>query len=111
MLLSLFATVLSVGLPTVAYAQGGEVLDAGLADASSGSSSSARPVVSAPAGLPTPPPAPATTEETAPRPARGPSVRERGGRRSRGASTASGALMLFILVGFMGWYVVKRLRR
>jgi hypothetical protein len=42
---------------------------------------------------------------------RGPSVRERGGRRSRGASTASGALMLFILVAFMGYYVVKKLRR
>lgn len=107
----LLAASSSAGLPTLAYAQGGEVVDAGLADASSGSSSRAPPAVSAPSGLPAPPPAPAASEESAPRPARGPSVRERGGRRSRGASTASGALMLFILVGFMGWYVVKRLRR
>ena len=56
-------------------------------------------------------PAPPVTPEPPARPVRGPSVRERGGRRSRGASAASGALMLFILVGFMGYYVVKRLRR
>ena len=55
--------------------------------------------------------APSPTPDPLPRPARGPSVRERGGRRSRGASTASGALMLFLLIGFMGYYVVKRLRR
>ena len=48
---------------------------------------------------------------TAPPRQRGASVRERGGRRSRGASTASGVLFLVILVGAMGWYVVKRLRR
>lgn len=72
----------------------------------------AAPTATAPA---TPaPPATATatsTPDPPPRPARGPSVRERGGRRSRGASAASGALMLFILIAFMGYYVVKRLRR
>ncbi|AKV00629.1 hypothetical protein AKJ09_07292 [Labilithrix luteola] len=45
------------------------------------------------------------------RPARGPAIREHGGRRSRGASTASGAMMIVILVGAMGYYVVNRLRR
>jgi hypothetical protein len=38
-------------------------------------------------------------------------VRERGGRRSRAGSAASGALMLTMLIGIMGYYVVKRLRR
>ena len=54
---------------------------------------------------------PSATPDPPPRPVRGPSVRERGGRRSRGASTASGALMLVILIAFMGYYVVKKLRR
>ena len=58
--------------------------------------------------VPTAAPTPTTTTE---RPVRGPAVRERGGRRSRGASTASGVLMLVMLIGFMGYYVVKKLRR
>ena len=55
-------------------------------------------------------PAPATTSASE-RPVRGPAVRERSGRRSRGASTASGVLMLVMLIAFMGYYVVKKLRR
>jgi len=68
---------------------------------------------SAASSAPPPAPAPATsaTPEKTERPARGPAVRERGGRRSRGASAASGALFLVILIGAMGYYVVKRLRR
>ena len=57
---------------------------------------------------PTPTP---TATSTSQRPVRGPAVRERSGRRSRGASTASGALMLVMLIGFMVAYVVKKLRR
>jgi hypothetical protein len=66
----------------------------------------ASPTPAPPPGAPTAPPS-ATTE----RPVRGPAVRERGGRRSRAGSTASGVLMLVILIGFMGYYVVKKLRR
>ena len=69
----------------------------------------------APAPLATtsaPGPAPtATPSATNDRPARGPAVRERGGRRSRAGSSATGALFLVILVGFMGYYVMKKLRR
>lgn len=93
-------------MPSAARAQGGEVLDAGGQGAAD--AGAARPVATS--TMPAPAPAPTATEET-PRPARGPSVRERGGRRSRGASTASGALMLFILVGAIGYYVIKKLRR
>ena len=53
--------------------------------------------------------APSASADT--RPARGPAVRERGGRRTRAGSSATGFLMLAILVGFMGYYVVKRIRR
>jgi len=60
---------------------------------------------------PTPTPAPAAPSATSERPVRGPAVRERSGRRSRGASTASGVLMLVMLIAFMGYYVVKKLRR
>lgn len=42
---------------------------------------------------------------------RGPAMRERGGRRSRAGSTASGVLFLVVLVGAMGYWVLKRLRR
>ncbi len=52
-----------------------------------------------------------TVAGTSARPVRGPAVRERSGRRSRGASTASGVLMLVMLIAFMGYYVVKKLRR
>lgn len=56
-------------------------------------------------------PAPTTTSSAPERAVRGPAVRERGGRRSRAGSTASGVLMLTILIGAMGYYVMKRLRR
>ncbi len=45
------------------------------------------------------------------KPARGPALRERGGRRSRGSSAASGVLFLVVLLGVAGFYIVKRLRR
>ena len=89
----LFAFALLMGAPA-AHAQG-PVEDAG-AEA---------PSARVPAS-----PAPSTTATTE-RPVRGPAVRERSGRRSRGASTASGVLMLVMLIGFMGYYVVKKLRR
>jgi hypothetical protein len=57
------------------------------------------------------PTASATTSSPNDRPARGPSVRERGGRRSRAGSAASGIFVLVLLVGLMGYYVVKKLRR
>lgn len=57
---------------------------------------------------PTPSAAPSATTE---RPVRGPAVRERGGRRSRAGSAASGAFMVVMLIAFMGYYVVKKLRR
>ena len=70
------------------------------------------PTQAAPPGAPTTTPTPtATSTSTSERPVRGPAVRERGGRRSRGASTASGVLMLVMLIGFMVAYVVKKLRR
>src|SRR4051812_11990907 len=73
----------------------------------------------APVATSAPPPNPmvvptATATATTPsndRPARGPALRERAGRRSRGGSAASGALFVVILVGAIGYYVVKRLRR
>jgi hypothetical protein len=106
-LCTLFFAMLSVALAfacslsfsTPAWAQG--PVDTATPDAAT----SAAP---APAPLSAPVP---SSSESAPRPMRGPAVRERGGRRSRGASTASGALMLFLLVGWMGYYVVKKLRR
>ena len=45
-----------------------------------------------------------------PKPDPGPSVRERGSRTRRG-NPASGALFLVIIIGTLGWYVIKRLRR
>jgi hypothetical protein len=74
------------------------------------------PSASAPPSTPAPnpplvPTASATTSSSSDRPARGPAVRERGGRRSRGGSAASGVLVLALLVGLMGYYVVKKLRR
>jgi hypothetical protein len=42
--------------------------------------------------------------------AKGPSLRERGGRTRR-ASPASGVLFVAIIVGAIGYYVLKRLRR
>ena len=92
-----FAFTLLVGSPA-AYAQG-PVEDA------AAEAPSARVPASPP---PTTAPTPSTTSE---RPVRGPAVRERSGRRSRGASTASGVLMLVMLIAFMGYYVVKKLRR
>lgn len=106
---SLLAFVLSVTavaavVPSTALAQGGEVSDGGAAPPSP------KPApVAPPTGLLAPPPA--ASAEAAPRAPRGPAVRERGRRRSRGSSIASGALMLFMLVGAMGYYIIKRLRR
>jgi hypothetical protein len=88
----LFVLGIVVGEPRVASAQGGEV------DAAS-------------AAAPTSAVAPTAPTEAAPRAPRGPAVRERGGRRSRGGSAASGALMITVLVGFVAYYVIKRLRR
>lgn len=49
--------------------------------------------------------------EKAPRPAPGPAFKERGGRRSRGASSASGALIIVVVVAAIGHYVWKKVRR
>jgi hypothetical protein len=98
----LFVLVAAAGDPRAALAQGGDLPDAGAAAVS------ASP---APTGLAAGRREDASADAGTPRPVRGPSVRERGGRRSRGASTASGALMLVMLVGAMGYYVWKRLRR
>jgi hypothetical protein len=46
-----------------------------------------------------------------PRPPPGPAFKERGGRRSRGASTASGALIVVVIVAAIGHYVWKKVRR
>ncbi|MDB4947076.1 MAG: hypothetical protein JWP97_6610 [Labilithrix sp.] len=45
------------------------------------------------------------------RPVRGPALRDRGARRPRAGGAATGVLFLVILVGAMGYYVLKRLRR
>ena len=107
----LFALGISLSVPAPAFAQGGEIVDAGDAGAPPAAASSAKPAATpaAPRGLLSP--SPSATEESAPRPVRGPSVRERGGRRSRGASAASGALMLTLLIGILGYYIYKRIRR
>lgn len=73
------------------------------------------PAASPPASQ-APPPNPmivptATSSTTNDRPARGPAMRERGGRRARAGGTASGVLFLAILVAAMAWYVIKKLRR
>ena len=93
----LFVAALVVFAPSSASAwQGGPVADAG----------ESTPATPAPTS-----PAPSQSSQAPDRPVRGPAVRERGGRRSRGASTASGALMLTILIGAMAYYVIKRIRR
>jgi hypothetical protein len=91
-----------VATPASAFARQGALDDA--------------PNASAPPSTPAPSPlivptASATTNSSSDRPVRGPAVRERGGRRSRAGSAASGVLMLALLVGLMGYYVVKKLRR
>ena len=53
----------------------------------------------------------AVPESAPPRPPSGPVVKERGGRRSRGASSASGALFIAVIVLGVGYYVIKRFRR
>ena len=83
----------------------GPVEDAGPAG-DAGVMAPAQPTPAAP-----PTPTAAATSTGGDRPVRGPAVRERTGRRSRGASTASGVLMLVMLIGFMVAYVVKKLRR
>jgi hypothetical protein len=96
-----FAFALLAGTPA-AHAQGP------IEDAAAEAPSARVPASPTPTTTPT---ATATTTATSERPVRGPAVRERSGRRSRGASTASGVLMLVMLIGFMGYYVVKKLRR
>jgi hypothetical protein len=54
-------------------------------------------------------PAPSASADT--RPARGPAVRERGGRRTRAGSSATGFLMIVVFVAFVGYYVLKKIRR
>lgn len=54
-------------------------------------------------------PAPSASADT--RPARGPAMRERGGRRTRAGSSATGFLMIVIFVAFVGYYVMKKIRR
>jgi hypothetical protein len=97
----LVGLVASFALPGIVAAQGPPLEDAAV-DAGA---AAAPPITPAPLATPS------SSSESAPRPMRGPAVRERGGRRSRGASAASGALMLFVLIAFMGYYVVKKLRR
>jgi hypothetical protein len=93
--------VLATAMPASAFQ--GPIEDAApMASASAMASAPPKPI---------PTPADTSTSSSSDRPVRGPSVRERGGRRSRGASTASGALMLTILIGWMGYYVIKKLRR
>ncbi|MDB5215702.1 MAG: hypothetical protein JWO86_3629 [Myxococcaceae bacterium] len=94
-----FAFALVAGTPA-AHAQGP------IEDAAAEAPSARVPASPTPTTTPT-----TTTTGTSERPVRGPAVRERSGRRSRGASTASGVLMLVMLIGFMGYYVVKKLRR
>lgn len=95
-------------LPIAAGAQGGPVDDAGaVADAGAAAAAVApSPVASAP-----PMATASSSSQPSERPVRGPSVRERAGRRSRGGSAASGALMLTILIGGLAYYVIKRIRR
>ncbi len=57
------------------------------------------------------PPAPAPSASVDTRPARGAAVRERGGRRTRAGSSATGFLMIVIFVAFVGYYVMKKIRR
>jgi hypothetical protein len=91
---------------SIAHAQGPPLATPSASTSAAGSSAPPQP-----APLIPPPSDDAGASDPPPRPVRSPSVRERSGRRSRGASTASGVLFLVILVGAMGWYVVKRLRR
>ena len=98
--------VVALTVPVYASAQGGPMADAS-ADSSAASPASAATAIA----TATPHPTESATPDAPPRPVRGPAVRERAGRRSRGGSVASGALMLFMLIAFMGYYVVKKLRR
>jgi hypothetical protein len=93
-----------IAFPVSALAQGPAIEDAG----SDGGPAVIAPLAAPPVGAPTTPAATATSEN---RPVRGPAVRERNAPRSRGGATASGALMLTILVGALGYYVIKRIRR
>ncbi len=54
---------------------------------------------------------PAPSASADPRPARGPAVRERGGRRTRAGSSATGFLMIVVFVALVGYYVLKKIRR
>lgn len=77
-------------------------------------------VASIPSGAPIAPPTAPTdatpksttpSDPTTPAPFRGPSVRDRSARRSRGSSMASGALMIALIAGALVYYVVKKIRR
>src|ERR1700682_4546171 len=108
MLLAASLVLVAPVIPLTAAAQG-PIADAGpsMAPFASGAPSATPSVAPSPMQAP----APTTTSTSSERPVRGPAVRERGGRRSRAGSAASGALMLTMLIGIMGYYVVKRLRR
>ncbi len=81
---------------------------------------SAQPIVAPPAdaaasAAPAPtgprwPTAPEPSTTSAPKPDPAPGVRERSSRNRR-SNPASGALLIFVIVGAIGWYVVKKFRR
>lgn len=116
MLLAASLVLAAPAIPRTAAAQG-PIEDAGTSMApfapgapfASGAPSGAPSASAAPSPMQAP--APTTTGTSSERPVRGPAVRERNGRRSRAGSAASGALMLTMLIGLMGYYVVKRRRR
>ncbi len=100
--------IVALTVPVYASAQGGPIADASADSSPVGPASAPSSTATA---NPTPHPSESAAPEPPPRAVRGPAVRERAGRRSRGGSVASGALMLFMLIAFMGYYVVKKLRR
>jgi hypothetical protein len=112
MLIATSLVLVAPVIPLTATAQG-PIEDAGTTMAPFAPGAPSAPPSAAPSAAPSPmqAPAPTTTSTSSERPVRGPAVRERGGRRSRAGSAASGALMLTMLIGIMGYYVVKRLRR
>lgn len=89
---------------SVASAQPVLVIDAGT-DAAAGPA--AEPVKPGPRWPTAPEP---SSTSTAPRPDPGPGLRERSSH-SRRSNPASGALLIFVIVGAIGWYVVKKIRR
>lgn len=57
-----------------------------------------------------PEPSATTSSSSGPRPDPGPGLRERGGRTRR-SNPAGGVLLVFVIVGALGYYVMKRIRR